>query len=366
MLYWILYPLTESVGAFNLVRYISFRTIFAAITAFFVCVVVGPGIIRQLRRKNVNEPNVSPDPELQKRREGKRGTPTMGGLIIMLAIVVSVLLFGRLDNFYVVMGLWTVVAFSLIGAADDWVKLTVEDSKGMRSLTKLRLQCLAGAVIVVVLWRYVRAEPELTVFQMPVVKQWTFDLGPLYLFVGFLVIVGFANAVNFVDGQDGLAIGGVTIAGLALLVIAYLVGRVDMSEFLYVTHVPGAGELAVFLGAVVGAGFGFLWFNCFPAQVFMGDTGSLPLGAALGFVALVCRQEIALAIAGVVFVADLVSVAVQVGSFQLFGRKPLPFAPLSNWWTRRDSEVHEVKVTVRYWIVMALMGALSLALLKVR
>jgi len=202
------------------------------------------------------------------------------------------------------------------------------------------------------------------------VKDWVFDLGPLYLVLSFLVIVGTTNGVNFTDGMDGLAIGGVTMTGLTFLVITYIVGQADLTRFLNVIYVPGASELTVFLGAVVGAGLGFLWFNCFPAQVFMGDTGSLALGAALGYVAIVCRQEIALMIAGLMFVADGVSVVLQVGSYRLFGKKILPFAPISNWWLLRSRnggpQLHEVKVTVRYWIVMALMGALSLVLLKVR
>jgi len=363
MLYWIFYPLSEHVGAFNLVRYISFRAIFAAITAFFVCVVIGPGIIRALRARKMKERVKSASPELDELRRKKGRTPTMGGLIVLLAIVVSVLLFGRLDNIYVLLGLWTVIAFALVGAADDWIKLTRE-GPGMKSLTKLKLQSIVGAVVVTVLYIAVREKPLLTSFQMPFLKDAVFDLGPVYLLLGFLVIVGSSNAVNFIDGMDGLAIGGVVITGLTFLAIAYLVGRVDTSEFLNVTYVPGAGELAVFLGAVVGAGLGFLWFNCFPAQIFMGDTGSLALGAALGYVAFVCRQEAALAVAGLMFVADGISVVLQVGSYRIFGKKLLPFAPLSNWWLLRGQ--HEVKVTVRYWIVMALMGALALVLLKVR
>lgn len=364
MLYEILYPLTQHFSAFNLIRYISFRAIFAALTAFFVCVVIGPGIIRQLRAKKMKERNECPDRRLETLRIDKSETPTMGGLIVLLAIVVAVLLFGRLDNVYVVLGLWNVVAFALIGAADDWVKLTRPGSRGMKSLTKLRLQALVAALVVLALWLHVRNEPGLTEFQMPLVKSWSWPLGALYLLVGFLVIVGASNGVNFTDGMDGLAIGGVTMTGLTFVVISYLVGRVDYSRFLHVVYVPGAGEMTVFLGAVVGAGLGFLWFNCFPAQVFMGDTGSLALGAALGYVALVCRQEIALAVAGLMFVADGLSVVLQIGSYRLFGKRILPFAPISNWWLIRGQ--HEVKVTIRYWIVMALMGALSLVLLKVR
>jgi phospho-N-acetylmuramoyl-pentapeptide-transferase len=364
MLYEVLYPLTKYFTAFNLIRYISFRTVFAALTAFLVCVVVGPGIIRQLRAKKMRERNESPDARLTTLRSDKRNTPTMGGLIILLAIVVSVFLFGRLDNVYVVLGLWTVVAFALIGAADDWVKLTRPKSRGMKSLTKLWLQAIVAALVVLVLWLHVRHEPGLTTFQMPLVKDWRWGLGLFYLVLGFLVITGASNGVNFTDGMDGLAIGGVTMTGLTFVVITYLVGRVDYSHFLHVTYVPGAGELTVFLGAVVGAGLGFLWFNCFPAQVFMGDTGSLALGAALGYVAFVSRQEIALVVAGLMFVVDGISVVLQIGSYRLFGKRLLPFAPISNWWLLRGQ--HEVKVTIRYWIVMALMGALSLVLLKVR
>ena len=364
MLYEILFPLTKSFSAFNLIQYISFRAIFAALTAFLICVVVGPGIIRQLRARKMRERNECPEPRLETLRVDKRDTPTMGGLIILLAIVLSVLLFARLDNVYVILGLWTVVSFALIGAADDWVKLTKPGSRGMKSLTKLRLQALVAALVVTALWLHVRNEPDLTRFQMPLVKEWTWELGAFYLVVGFLVIVGASNGVNFTDGMDGLAIGGVTMTGITFVVISYLVGRIDYSGFLHVTYVPGAGELTVFLGAVVGAGLGFLWFNCFPAQVFMGDTGSLALGAALGYVAFACRQEIALAVAGLMFVADGLSVVLQIGSYRLFKRRILPFAPISNWWLLRGQ--HEVKVTIRYWIVMALMGALSLVLLKVR
>ncbi|MEN8150646.1 MAG: phospho-N-acetylmuramoyl-pentapeptide-transferase [Planctomycetota bacterium] len=364
MLYWILYPLTSDFTGFNLVRYISFRTVFAALTAFFVCVVIGPGIIRALKEKKFREPNESPDETLQKLRESKKDTPTMGGLIVLLAIVTSVVLFGRLDNLYVVLGLVTVISFSLIGAADDWVKLTKPAHKGFKPRHKLFLQCLVAAIVVTVLWRYTRGQAHLTELQLPLVKAWTFELGPFYILLGFFVIVGSSNGVNFTDGMDGLAIGGVAMTGLTLLVIAYLVGRVDMSGFLNVIYVPGSGELTVFLGAVVGAGLGFLWFNCFPAQVFMGDTGSLALGATLGYVAVVTRMEFALMIAGMMFVVDGLSVVLQIGSYRLTGKRLLPFAPISNLWIRRGQ--HEVKVTVRYWIVAALMGALSLVLLKVR
>jgi phospho-N-acetylmuramoyl-pentapeptide-transferase len=365
MLYEILYPLSKHFTAFNLFRYISFRTIFAAITAFFVCVIIGPGIIRILRDLKVRERIQSACPQLDEihRNGTKADTPTMGGLIILLAILVSVLLFGRLDNLYVILGLWTVTAFALIGAADDWCKLT-RKGHGMKSLTKLKWQVLAAGVLVTVLWLELKGRDGLTSFQMPLVKAWVFELGPFYLLLGLLVITGASNGVNFIDGMDGLAIGGVTMTGLALLIIAYVVGRVDLSAFLHIIYVPGAGELTVFLGAVVGAGLGFLWFNCFPAQVFMGDTGSLALGASLGYVAFACRQEVALLVAGLMFVADGLSVVIQVGGYRLFGKKPLPFAPISNLWLLRGQ--HEVKVTVRYWIVMAIMGALSLALLKVR
>jgi phospho-N-acetylmuramoyl-pentapeptide-transferase len=369
MLYEILYPLSEYFIGFNLFRYISFRAIFAALTAFFVCVVVGPGIIRQLKYHRFRERCCSGSDEMDRLRELKHDTPTMGGTIVLLAIVVSVLLFGRLDNLYVVLGLWTVVAFSVIGAADDWTKLT-RPGRGMRSLTKLKFQSLVAFVVVLVLYLNVKGRPELTSLQLPLVKDWVFDLGPFYLVLSFLVIVGATNGVNFTDGMDGLAIGGVTMTGLTFLVITYIVGRADLTQFLNVIYVPGASELTVFLGAVVGAGLGFLWFNCFPAQVFMGDTGSLALGAALGYVAIVCRQEIALMIAGLMFVADGLSVVLQVGSYRLTGKRLLPFAPISNWWLLRSPnggpQMHEVKVTVRYWIVMALMGALSLVLLKVR
>ncbi|MCU0725115.1 MAG: phospho-N-acetylmuramoyl-pentapeptide-transferase [Planctomycetes bacterium] len=362
MLYEILYPLSKHYTAFNLFRYISFRAIFAALTAFLVCVIVGPAIIRMLLRLKVGEKVWSADPTILAMNRKRENTPTMGGFIMLLAIVIAVFLFGRLDNLYVILGLWTVAAYALIGAADDWRKQKTR--RGLRTLTKLWLQVIVTALAVTVMWLELKDRPGLTSFQMPFLKDWVIELGPAYVVLGFVVIVGASNGVNFTDGMDGLAIGGVTMTALTLMVIAYLVGRVDTSRFLHLIYVPGAGELTVFLGAIVGAGLGFLWFNCPPAEIFMGDTGSLSLGAALGFVAFACRQEVALAIAGLMFVADALSVLIQVGSFRIFGRKWLPFAPLSNLWKVRGME--PTKITVRYWIVTALMGALALALLKVR
>ncbi len=242
MLYEILYPLSKYFIGFNLFRYISFRAIFAALTAFLVCVVVGPGIIRLLRYHHFGERCCSGSAEIDRLRWEKHKTPTMGGVIILLAIVVSVLLFGRLDNLYVILGLWTVVAFSVIGAADDWIKLT-RPGRGMKSLTKLKFQSLVAAVIVFVLYINVKDRPQLTSLQLPLVKDWVFDLGPLYLVLSFLVIVGTTNGVNFTDGMDGLAIGGVTMTGLTFLVITYIVGQADLTRFLNVIYVPGASEL---------------------------------------------------------------------------------------------------------------------------
>ncbi len=362
MLYEILLPLSRHLGAFNLIRYISLRTLFAAFTAFLVCIVLGPGIIRFLRRKKCGEKILSDAPLLDDLTKWKAATPTMGGIMILAAVLVAVLLFGRF-NLYTILGLWTFTAFALIGAWDDWVKLT-KTGHGFRSLTKLGLQVAVAGVVVLALWQHLKDQPLLTSFQLPFVKTWVFALGFGYLALGLVVIVGSSNGVNFMDGSDGLAIGCTTFTALAFLAISYLVGRVDTSGFLHTIYVPGVGELAVFLGAIAGASLGFLWFNCHPAHVFMGDTGSLALGAALGYVAFACRQEVLLLVAGAVFVVDGVSVVLQVASFRLTGRKMLPFAPLSNLW--RIRKVPEPTYVTRYWILAALSAALALVMLKVR
>jgi len=415
MLYWLFLPLAPYFQGFNLFRYISFRAAFAAILAFFVVVVCGPGITAWLREKKLHG-CVSHDSQVLKDlRKSKQSTPTMGGLVILLAVSVSTLLLGRLDVLYVVVVLFAFLAFGVLGMLDDWAKLNGRAGGGLSERSKLLGQlAIAGAALIVfyvsangstgeTFARGPRIEPSpyrnhpsvavadaspamhsfadraevgptdvispranhRTDLQFPFFKHFCLDLGILFLFWSALVVVGASNAVNLTDGLDGLATGCTAVVAIAFCAIAYIVGRADLSEFLFVFHVPGAGELVVFCAAMAGASLGFLWFNSFPATVFMGDTGSLALGGGIGLTAVATRSEFALLVAGGVFVTEAASVILQRRFFKMTGgRRLFRCAPLHHHF--QFGEMHEAKVTVRFWIVTVLLALFSLALFKLR
>ncbi|MHC4339917.1 MAG: phospho-N-acetylmuramoyl-pentapeptide-transferase, partial [Planctomycetota bacterium] len=371
MLYWLFTPLTPYFQGFNLFHYISFRAAFAAILSFLIVLVCGPGLVAWLRARKVHGCVDHDSKTIAAMREGKQAVPTMGGLLILLAVAVSTLLLGRLDVVYVVVCLMAFVAFGALGAVDDWAKLRDPAAGGMSARAKLLGQFSIAGVALLLLYvhahgsessRFLRgpafepspyvptvevaaldprvdssaphtpidptevAHPRAdhrTDLQIPFFKHFCLDLGLLFLLFGALVVVGSSNAINLTDGLDGLATGCVAITVFAFAVVAYLVGRADTSEYLYVFHVPGAGELTVLCAALGGATLGFLWFNGFPATVFMGDTGSLALGGALGLVAIATRQEFTLLVAGGVFVLEVLSVIAQRRYFRATGGRRL-------------------------------------------
>jgi phospho-N-acetylmuramoyl-pentapeptide-transferase len=355
--------LLPGLGAF---RYITFRALCAALTAFLVCLVLGPSVIRWLRLQKVGE-RIRTDSEHLNgilHGSGKVGTPTMGGVLIVLAVVTATLLFARLDSLPVILALWTTVAMGVLGAADDWRKLTVRDSKGMSARRKVAFQAAIAAVVVGALFLHAPPEERPGTVGVPLAGAMFLDLGAFYVLAGVFVMVGASNAVNLTDGLDGLAAGCSALAALALAPVAYAAGRADWSAFLHMPHVPAAGEVAVYLAAVGGACLGFLWWNCHPASVFMGNTGSLALGGGLAVAALSARQEWTLALAGGVFVLEVLSVVLQVAWFKRTGRRVFRCAPFHHHLQFLGWK--ETQVVTRLWIVAGILCLLTLCVVKVR
>ena len=362
MLYNLLYPLTADFGPLNLFRYITFRTGAAVLTALLISFLFGPPIIRWLKsRQRDGQPirNDGPASHLIT----KAGTPTMGGALILLALAVSTLLWADLRNGYVWAVLFVTTGFGLVGFADDYSKLTRRSSKGVRGRVRLLAEltiALAG-----VFWiMYVTREPLTTTLAVPFFKTVLIQLGWLFPILGAFVVVGASNAVNLTDGLDGLAIVPVMIAAACFALIAYLVGNAVFANYLQIHAVPGAGELAVLCGALVGASLGFLWFNAPPAMVFMGDTGSLSVGGALGAISVVTKHELVLAIVGGLFVLETVSVIMQVASFKLTGRRVFRMAPLHHHFEQKGWA--EPTIVIRFWIIATILALAGLATLKLR
>lgn len=372
MLFHLLFPLRYVFGAFNIFQYISFRAAMAAVTAFAISLIIGPSVIQYLKGKKVLEKEGETDSETLNEIRSKRQTvPTMGGIIILVAILASTLLWGRLDNRLIQLGLLGTVGFGIIGFIDDYIKLMYFDRKGLRSLSKFVLQLAISAAltfaVLVLLQRF--GEPELMRIYSPIGKNLYIDFsfwgGVGYFFVALFIIVGTSNAVNLTDGLDGLAPGCMLVTSVTMAVICYIVGRPDFSEYLYIVHVRGSGELTIFCAAMAGATMGFLWYNCHPANIFMGDTGSLSLGGLLGFIAVACKQEILLFIVGGIFFVEVFSVILQVGSYRLRGgRRIFLCAPLHHHF--QFKKWADPKITVRFWIVATIMAIVGLATLKMR
>ena len=336
MLYALLFPLADQIGAFNVIRYITFRTGGAVMTALLVSFLIGPALIRWLKKKQREGQPIRLDgPESHLLT--KKGTPTMGGVLILLALSTATLLWADLSNGYVWVVLLVTLGYGLIGFADDYLKLTKRSSGGLSGRLKLLGQGSIGLVAAIVLIQLGTA-PQATGVAVPVFKDLIIPLGLAFPLFAALVMMGSSNAVNLTDGLDGLAIVPVMIAAGSFALIAYLAGNVIFSGYLGIPHVPGTGELAVFCGSIVGASLGFLWFNAPPAMVFMGDTGSLSTGGALGAVAVAVKHELVLAIIGGLFVLEAVSVIVQVASFKLTGRRVFRMAPLHHHRHRLENE----------------------------
>ncbi len=352
--------LAQYYSGFRVFNYLTFRAILAALTALTISFMVGPGMIRRLAERQVGQRVRSDGPQSHL---SKAGTPTMGGALILVAIVVGTLLWADLANRLVWIVLAVTVSFGLIGFWDDYLKLVVGNSRGLIARYKYLWQTVAGLGAAVALYLTARTAAETTLI-VPFVKSFVLPLGPLFIVLAYFVIVGTSNAVNLTDGLDGLAIMPAVMVAGALGVFAYASGNVVFAGYLGIPYVAGAGEVLVICAAIFGAGLGFLWFNTYPAQVFMGDIGALALGAALGVIAVIVRQEIVLFIMGGVFVMETVSVILQVGSFKLRGKRIFRMAPIHHHYELKGWA--EPKVIVRFWIITVILVLIGLATLKLR
>ena len=360
MLLWLAEYLSRYISGFRVVDFITLRTVLAVLTALIFSFAFGPLFIRKLTLHKVGQFVRQEGPVTHL---GKTGTPTMGGVLIIAVVIVTTLLWGRLDNRFVDVALVTLVVFGAIGAVDDAIKLRGSRSLGFSARRKFLIQSLAAVGLGA--WLYLTAKsPAETEFFVPFAKTIAIPMGGWFLLSCYLVLVGSSNAVNLTDGLDGLAIMPTVLIIGALGVFAYSTGNIKIADYLAIPYVSGVGEIAVFCGALVGAGIGFLWFNTYPAQVFMGDIGALALGAALGIVAIMVRQEIVLFIMGGVFVIETVSVIMQVGSYRLTGRRIFNMAPLHHHFELKGWP--EPKVIVRFWIVTVILVLVGLSTLKVR
>ena len=359
MLYHLLYPLHATISAFNVFRYITFRAIYASLTAFLICFILGPWFIRKLRNMQVGQYIRDDGPQAHLK---KAGTPTMGGTLIVFAIVLSTLLWANLTNFYIWILLGVTISYAAIGFIDDYLMQVKKRSKGLSARGKMALQVLFALLAGVL----VCSNPDFnTQVTIPFFKNITPDLGWAYVVFAAFVIVGTSNAVNLTDGLDGLAIGPVVIASVTYMIFAYVAGHIKIADYLQINYVAGSGEVTIFCSAMAGAGIGFLWFNAYPAQMFMGDVGSLPLGGALGAIAVITKQEILLVIVGGLFVMEALSVIFQVGFFKVTkGRRIFRMAPLHHHFELKGWA--EPKVIVRFWIIAIALALVAMSTLKLR
>lgn len=360
MLYALAQYLQEFETGFNVFNYLTLRAILGVLTALVISFVIGPFMIRKLSFYQIGQTVRTDGPQSHL---SKSGTPTMGGAMILVAIAIATLLWADLSNRYVWVVLLVTLLFGVVGWIDDYKKLVQRDPRGLIARYKYLWQSLFGLGAALYLF-YSAQTPAETQLIVPFVKTLVFDLGWVFVILAYFVIVGSSNAVNLTDGLDGLAIMPAVMVGGALGIFAYVAGHSNFAEYLGIPYVPGVGEVIVFCGALVGAGMGFLWFNAYPAQVFMGDVGALALGAALGILAVVVRQELVLMIMGGVFVIETVSVILQVASYKLTGRRIFRMAPLHHHFELKGWP--EPRVIVRFWIITVILILIGLATLKIR
>ncbi|MDY0384588.1 phospho-N-acetylmuramoyl-pentapeptide-transferase [Trichlorobacter sp.] len=358
MLYHLFYPLASNLKILNIFKYLTFRSIYAMITALVVCFVLGPWIIRKLEGLQARQVIRTDGPESHLQ---KQGTPTMGGVMILAAIILPTLLWADLSNLYVWTTLFIIVGYGLIGFVDDYKKVVEKNPKGLSARQKMFWQVLLAGCVAVFLYLNPAFNEMLYV---PFFKNFHPDLGLLFIPFVVVVIVGASNAVNLTDGLDGLAIGPVAINAATYLLFAYVAGHATLSAYLQIPRVVGAGELAVICGAMVGAGLGFLWYNSYPAEVFMGDVGSLSLGGTLGTIAVLTKQEILLVIVGGIFVIEALSVIFQVGSYKYRGKRIFRMAPIHHHFELKG--VAEPKIIVRFWIITIILALVAISTLKMR
>ncbi len=359
MLHWLAEYLTQYYSAFNVFSYLTFRAIVSTLTALFISLYFGPKLIRYLQKMQIGQTVRDDGPESHL---SKSGTPTMGGILILAAIVFSVLLWADLSNTYVWVVLFVVTSFGIIGFVDDYRKVIRKDSNGLIAKWKYFWQTVSGLATAVFLYQI--SHPEQTFLLIPFVKDVMPQLGLFYIVMTYFVIVGTSNAVNLTDGLDGLAIVPTIMVAGAFALFAYVTGNVNFASYLNIQHIAMTSELVVVCTAIVGAGLGFLWFNTYPAQVFMGDVGSLALGAGLGVIAVLVRQELVLFIMGGVFVIETVSVILQVGSYKMRGQRIFRMAPIHHHYELKGWP--EPRVIVRFWIISMILVLIGLATLKLR
>ncbi len=361
MLLWLTHHMAQDVRAFNVFNYITLRAVLATLTSLTISFVVGPAVIRKLASMKIGQSVRDDGPQSHLI---KAGTPTMGGALILVSITISTLLWADLSNYYVWVVLFTTIGFGGVGWVDDYRKVVHRNPKGLSAKAKYFWQSLIGlaAALFIAYSTHLPAQTELIV---PFFKHIGIPLGTVgFVVLTYFVIVGSSNAVNLTDGLDGLAIMPTVMVASALAIFAYVAGNAVFSKYLGVPHIPGAGELVVFCTAMAGAGLAFLWFNAYPAEVFMGDVGALALGAALGVVAVIVRQEIVLFIMGGVFVVETLSVVIQVASFKLTGKRVFRMAPLHHHYELKGWK--ETQVVVRFWIITMMLVLIGLSTLKLR
>lgn len=360
MLVWLVGYLETYYRAFHVFQYITLRTALAIITALLISLLVGPLMIRRLSRYKVGQVVRDDGPQSH---FSKSGTPTMGGALILVSVLGTTLLWCNLSNAFIWLILLVTLAFGLIGFVDDYRKLVLKNSKGLSGRWKYFWQSVLGLGVAIYLYHQASI-PAQTELLIPFFKEWHIALGPLFIVLTYFVIVGSSNAVNLTDGLDGLAIMPTVLVAGALGIFAYVTGHVKFAEYLAVPYIPGAAEITVICGALVGAGLGFLWFNTYPAQLFMGDVGSLGLGAAIGVIAVLVRQELVLFVMGGIFVLETVSVILQVLSYKLTGRRVFRMAPIHHHFELKGWP--EPRVIVRFWIITVILVLIGLSTLKLR
>lgn len=362
MFYHLFYPLRDIFFGFNVFKYITFRAAAGAVTAFLISVMLGPFIIGRLKQFKIGQIVRKEEAQgIYEFHKDKEGTPTMGGLFIVLAIILSTILWADLTNKYVLLAIFSTAWLCVVGFVDDYIKLSRNRSKGLTAVSKLMGQVILGLLIGL----YIYFDPQIGLnLDVPFFKNLIVDLGLWYIVFSMLVIVGASNAMNLTDGLDGLAIGCAIMIALTYTGLSYVTGNFKISDYLNIIYIPGTGELAIFCATILGASLGFLWFNSHPAEVFMGDCGSLALGGAIGAVSILIKKELLLLLVGGVFVAEAVSVILQVASYRLFKRRIFLMAPLHHHFQMKGWS--ENKVVVRFWIVGAILALLSLSTLKLR
>jgi phospho-N-acetylmuramoyl-pentapeptide-transferase len=361
MFYHFLYPLKYYLTPLNLFGYITFRAFGAILTSLAISLLLGPALINYLKKFKIGQTIRSDGPPTHL---VKSGTPTMGGLLILISLVTSTILWARFDNRFILIMLSATICLGLIGFWDDYLKLVRKNPKGLDSQKKFIYQTILAVIIAVYLWYFPSNAQYATKVNIPYLKDAFIDLSYGYIFFAVLVIVGSSNAVNLSDGLDGLAVGNLVVCALTLSLFAYFTGNVKIAQYLRIIPVSGTGELSVYLGAMIGSGLGFLWYNAYPAQMFMGDTGSLFLGGALGLAAVFIKQELILLVLGGIFVVEALSVILQVYSFRHWKKRIFKMAPIHHHFELLGYA--EPKVTVRFWIVGIILAIIALSSLKLR